>query len=294
MVVRTGPTRRGKMNAKPPCLSENEPLPTHMLKSPLRSSLLLLFVVSLGGASLPLSAQSVDAVVEQMRAQQTQQLEAVDTYIVETNHYTSYSKKVVRDGEPTYDTETQMKGSDTPGFASAGTPSTAYGLHFDQLKAEASYTGTKMVDGTTCHVLKVDNPSAVNAALGGETKSLTYYIDAEQYVPRRMVVESNAQGTQGDGAGTIIINMTQYRTTDGLTLPHRMEIQLDMAMSEQQRQQMEQLMKQMQDMPEEQRQKMEKMMGGQMQKMKQMMSGEPIIVEVQNVHVNTELPAGVF
>jgi hypothetical protein len=36
------------------------------------------------------------------------------------------------------------------------------------------------------------------------------------------------------------------------------------------------------------------MMGDQMQMMKQMMSGEPIVVEVQSVQVNTTLPDGMF
>jgi hypothetical protein len=39
---------------------------------------------------------------------------------------------------------------------------------------------------------------------------------------------------------------------------------------------------------------MEKMMGDKMEMMQQMMSGEPIVVEVQSVEVNVELPDGVF
>lgn len=265
-----------------------------MTQSRLRSSLLLLFVGILVGAVLPASGQSVEAVIDEMRARHTEQLESVDTYIVETNHYTSYNKKVVRDGTPTYDTETRMKGSDTPGFASAGTPSTVYGMDYDRLKQEASYAGTESIDGVNCHVLKVGNPSALNSDMSGDTESLTYYIDADEYVPRRMVVQSKSQRTRGGDATTITINMSGYQTTDGLTLPYHIEIQLDMQMSEEERQKMRQAMKQMQNMPEEQRQKMKQMMGGQMEQLQQMMSGDPVVVKVQSVQVNTDLPEGMF
>jgi hypothetical protein len=71
-------------------------------------------------------------------------------------------------------------------------------------------------------------------------------------------------------------------------------MQFEMNMSEQQRQKMQQLMQQMENMPEQQRKQMERMMGDQMKTMKQMMSGEPVVIEVQSVKVNTEIPSGIF
>jgi hypothetical protein len=53
-------------------------------------------------------------------------------------------------------------------------------------------------------------------------------------------------------------------------------------------------MQQMENMPEQQRKQMERMMGDQMKTMKQMMSGEPVVIEVQSVKVNTEIPSGIF
>ncbi|PSQ87255.1 MAG: hypothetical protein BRD30_08745 [Bacteroidetes bacterium QH_2_63_10] len=64
----------------------------HTLTSRLRSSLLLLFVTLLaGGLASPAPAQSVASVDDDMEARYKQQLETVDTCIVETNLYTSYS-----------------------------------------------------------------------------------------------------------------------------------------------------------------------------------------------------------
>jgi hypothetical protein len=47
-------------------------------------------------------------------------------------------------------------------------------------------------------------------------------------------------------------------------------------------------------MPEKDSERMKQMMGNQVEMMKQMLSGEPIVVEVKDVQVNTEIPPGVF
>jgi hypothetical protein len=262
----------------------------------LRSLLSFLFVGLLLTTAAPAAGQSVASIVDEMQAKYQQQLDAVDTYIVETNLYTSYNKKVMKDGAPTYQSQTQMKGADPSSYAATSTPSAAYGLQFERLKEHATYTGTETVNGVQTHVLQVDDPSKVNPDMSqGDAESMTYYIDAEQHVPTRMVMKPKGQGgNQGPQASSVTINMTNFQTTDGLTLPHRMEIQVEMNMSEQQRKQMEQAMAQMKNMPEQQRKQMEKMMGDKMEMMQQMMSGEPIVVEVQSVEVNVELPDGVF
>jgi hypothetical protein len=268
---------------------------SHTATARQRSLLLLLFVGLLLGSASPATAQSVDAVIENMRTQYEEQLETVDTYIIETNLYTSYSKKVMRDGEPSYETQTKMKGQGGSSFASSTTPSSAYGLQFDRLKEHATYAGTESIDGVRVHVLQVDDPSKVNPEMGrSDAEQMTYYIDTEQYVPVRLTMQTKEQRGQNPGASTVTIDMKNYQTTDGLTLPHRMEMQFDANLSDQQRQQMKKAMEQMENMPEEQRKRMEKMMGDQMEMMKQMMSGDPIVVEVQSVQVNTELPDGVF
>lgn len=261
----------------------------------LRSPIVFLSLVfSLSIGIPPATAQSVESIVENMRAQYEQQLETVDTYIVETNLYTSYNRKVVQDGTPTYETQTQLKGQETTPFASSTTPSAAYGFHFDRLLQHASYTGTETIDGTQCHVLQVDNPSAVDPDMGDEAASMRYYIDADRHVPARMVMQTKNAQQQGPQATSVTINLKNYQTTDGLTLPHRMEIQLDANLSEAQRQKMKQAMKQMENMPEQQREQMEKMMGSQMDMMRQLMSGDPIVIEVQRVEVNADIPEGIF
>ena len=60
-------------------------------------------------------------------------------------------------------------------FTSNTTVSSAYGLQFGRLEQHATYTGTEMIDGVQCHVLQVDDPSAVNPDMGTEAQSMTYY-----------------------------------------------------------------------------------------------------------------------
>lgn len=258
---------------------------------PLRSSVLLL---ALSFLVAPAAAQSVASVVDQMQARYEQQLESVDTYIVETNLYTSYSRKTRQNGTPTYQTQTQLKGSGTTPFASTTTPSSAYGLQFDQLKQHATYAGTETIDGARCHILQVDAPSKVDPDMGAEAERVTYYVDATRHVPVRMLMQTKPSGGDEPQASSVTINLKKYTTTDGLTLPHRMEIQFETSMSAQQRQQMQQLLDKMEQMPEQQRKQMEQMMGDQMEMMKQLVSGEPIVIEVQRVQVNTEIPDGIF
>lgn len=234
--------------------------------------------------------------VENMREVYQQQLETVDTYIVETNMYTSYARKVTRNGEPTYETSTQMQGQSQSALASTSTPSSVYGFEFDRLKQHATYGGTETIDGTRTHVLQVDSPSEVYDDVGEEAESMNYYIDAERHVPVRMVMQMASTQNPQDPmqGGSMTINLKNYETVEGLTLPHRMEMQVDANMSEEQQRQMEQLKKQMEDMPEEQRRQMEQMMGDGLEMMQNMMSGEPMVVEVKRVQVNVDLPPEAF
>jgi hypothetical protein len=257
--------------------------------------LLVLFVGCLLGAPQVAAAQSVSSVVEKMRAQYQNQIETVDTYIVETNMYTSYNRKVSQNGDASYESRTEMKGEGGSSIATGTTPSAAQSLQLDRLKEHATYGGTETINGTTCHILAVDDPSKVNPDMKKSNASeMTYYIDAERYVPARLVMNTKNEGRGGPKTSTVTINMKNYQTVDGLTLPYRMEFQFDMDMSEKQKKQMAMMIEKMENMPEEQSKRMQKMMGNQLDMMKQMLSGEPMVVEVQDVKVNTEIPDGVF
>jgi len=265
-----------------------------------------------GGWTATATAQSVEAVVNEMKARYQAQMEAVDTYIIETNQYTSYHRKTTRDGDTAYETETRWTG-DGAGMLSGSNALTSLqpGLaHMDTLAQVASYVGTETIDGRRCHVLHVDDPTALSGdpmpAMAQEQTQqgeMRLYIDAEQYVPVR--IESEVMVEQNGETQTLRprIHFSDYRTVDGLTLPWTMEMRMDnlnasisLEEREQARQSLEEMEKRMQEMPEQQRRMMEGMMKKQLDQLRSILEEGSIhfAVEVQDVKVNTDLPADVF
>ena len=158
-----------------------------------------------------------------------------------------------------------------------------------------TYAGTEPLNGVRCHVLSVDDPSKVNPDMKkGDAESMIYYIDAERYVPTRLLMNTKGKGGGGPKTSSITVNMKDYQTVDGLTLPYRMEFQFNMDMSEEEKKKMAMMIQRLENMPEEESKRMKQMMGSQVDMMKQMLSGDPIVVEVKSVKVNTEIPPGVF
>lgn len=275
---------------------------------PAFSTLLLLVLIGW----TPVAAQSVDAVVDAMKARYQQELETVDTYIIETNQYTSYHRKTSRDGEPMYETAMRWQGDGNRFFSGTGATSSLQPslAQLDTLAQVATYEGTETVDGRRCHVLRVDDLSALSSAqmpgMDDETTdqgSMRMYIDAERSVPLRMDME--VQVTQNGEPQTVRpqIRFSDYRTADGLTLPWMMEMTMENVNAsispeerEQARQSLEELEARMNELPEAQRRMMAGMMEGQMEQLRSMLEDGSIrfAVEVQNVQVNTPLPDDVF
>ncbi len=244
-------------------------------------------------------AQDVNTVVDGMRSVYQKQLEHVNTYIVETNQYKTYVKKVSKDGEATYTMKTDMKNGGTSPL-SANTPASAspYGVDFDALRKHATHEGTATVDGSTVDVLRVDEPQKVMKSrkqISGSLNRARYLIDRKRHVPVRVIVKAQQKGRgEEPRTSTITVDLKDYRDVDGLVYPHRTEITYDLGMSEEQKQQMKQAIERIKNMPEKQREKMKKMMGSNFEKLQRMMSDEPIVINVTQLKVNVDLPEGVF
>jgi outer membrane lipoprotein-sorting protein len=264
----------------------------------------------------PATAQSVESVVDRMKQRYRDQIASVDNYVVETDLYTSYHRKVMKDGTPSFETATRLKGQGggTP-FGGAQSPaSQAQFEHLDRLARHATYGGTETIGGAPAHVLHVDDPSKVDPSMSSRADRLTYYVDAEQYLPVRIQMEmppaqggamggtgsgSSGGGSNGGASGPpqrVTIDLLDYRSIEGLMIPYTMKIEtnLDETLTPQQRQQLEQLQKKLEQMPESQRKQMERMLGDQMERLQKMASGEPTTIQVRDVRVNEGLPDGVF
>jgi outer membrane lipoprotein-sorting protein len=271
----------------------------------------LLFILLLTG-TMPAMGQSVQAVVDAMKARYQQELEAVDTYIIETDQYTSYHRKTTQGSGPMYETAMRWHGEGSGFFRGAGaTPSLQPSLaQLDTLAQVATYEGTETIDGRRCHILRIDDLSALSAsqlppmAEGTDDQgSMRMYIDAERSVPLRMEMEVTM--TQDGETRTLRprVVFSDYRTTDGLMLPWMMEMTMDnlnASMSPEEREQarrsLEEMEQRLEQLPEEQRRMMEGAMKGQLDQLRSMLDEGTIrfAVEVQDVQVNTPLPDGVF
>lgn len=255
---------------------------------------LLAFLMAGIGVPRAAQAQTAASVVENMKQSFLNQFEGLDTYVVETDLYTSYNRRVEGANPPEFESRTQLKGQ-SQAIGGMGSASQSQYGQFYRLADHARHAGIETVDGRRCHILRVDDPGKLNADLQGQANQITYYIDADSYQPRRMQFEMQGQSGQSVPQ-SVTVTMQDYRTVDDLTLPWKIQIQtnLNETLSAQQRRQLQEMKEQMEQMDEEQRQMMERMMGDQMKQMEQMMSGEPMVVQVQSVTVNEPLPEGVF
>ncbi len=252
---------------------------------------LLLSISLLALTSFPAAAQSAQSIAEQMKARYQEQLDGVDNYVVETSMYTSYHRKVMEDGAPALQTEVKAEGESSLFSAMGNAPTTTSSepTNYEELAQNATYMGTEMVNGVECYVLRVEDASEMES----NAQEMTYYVDAEQYVPTRLTSVQPPQ--EGGGKPTEVeVNFEDYRTTRGVTLPWRTTMQMKMDMSEEQRQQMKKMMKQLESLPESQREMMKEQMPMSFDRMQKIMKGEPTTIVVKDVRVNTDIPDGVF
>ena len=249
---------------------------------------------------LTAQAQSVEEVIDNMKAVHAQQLDAVDDYIIETNQYTSYHQKPSDDAE-SYVTETEW----AQGAGMLENAPIQFQSHridpddLDRFADHATYGGEETIEGTRVHTLVVEDASAMleeapqqEAAMSG---SMTLYVHAENHVPVRVEYTGQMQQQGETVEVNPVIRFLDYRTIDGLTVPHRIEMTMadldDIMTAEQQemaRQNIDQMEERMDQMSEEQRAMMEE----QVEQMRQILEdgGIEFTVEVSDVTVNEGIP----
>lgn len=178
----------------------------------------------------------------------------------------------------------------------------------DRIADEARYGGTEDIGGTRAHVIAVDDFGeiarefgAVPEDEGGEfdVETATFYIGTDDYRIHRMTMAGTLTSDGRTSPVAFDTRLADYRTVDGLTLPHRtmmrmegMESQMSDAEREEARQQLDQLRAQMAQMSPEQRRMMEGMMGDQLEQLEQTLGGGgfEMEMEVTDVKVNTGRP----
>jgi outer membrane lipoprotein-sorting protein len=240
----------------------------------------------------------MDEVVARMKAQ----TEAVENYTLTTTDYVVYGRRTTEDGETSYQTVTRTtEGQPTQFFGAemiGGLGATPDPDDLDRFLEAATYAGTETVGGRTAHVLRVDDPSALSEDGPPQEqqplKQITLFIDAERDVPLRMALRVEQPTPQGPQTMNPTVTFSDYEPTDGLMVAHTTSIDMGLSpeMQQMMQQQMVQMRERMEQMPEAQRERMKQM--PQYAQMQLMSSGDPVVVEVQDVAVNTDLDDSVF
>jgi len=256
------------------------------------------------------SAQSVSDIVEQMYASYERQAAGVDNYtLVQTVmgfESTSYFEKETVDGHAVF----TMRGGSAQGanlnFGLGGDDSGMGDVYAmgPELIEHARYAGREQIDGSSVHVLAIDDLSQVALAqqstpddMEFQAKTGHIYVDADMMIPRRMEFVGDATTPNGASEVTVTIDLQDIRNVEGLLIPYHTAMRISglQAMIDPETQaQLREMEQQLAALPADQRQMMERMLGAQLEQLRQMASGGgdamSVEVTVSDVRVNSGPP----
>lgn len=236
----------------------------------------------------PVAAEDARQIFDAARKAYEQRVAAVDsvTLVQETmgvESTTRLTKMVADDGE----------------YVEMGGQLSSTYRHFDQMAKSAEVRGTEQVDGHPCWVVDVADlgGTRINAegAADFEAQDGTLYVDKEQLVVRRMLMNGVTRRRGAKTPFSMEMQLKDYREVKGWIHPFRTEITLrgggdgapsdDMAAM---RQGMAELEKHLASMPPEQRRQMEQMMKGRIPEFEQTDEGDAmkVTVIVKEIRVN--------
>ncbi|MEZ4702302.1 MAG: hypothetical protein R2834_18350 [Rhodothermales bacterium] len=175
---------------------------------------------------------------------------------------------------------------------------------FEKLSDTATLVGKEEMDGIATFVLSVDDLQplmedlSTGNALSQSAETVygkgTLYIDAKEYVLRRMSFSIEVEPQPGAGKRNMDMEMTMsdFKTVGPLYYPHRMTTVMDNPMSAEERAEMQaqrmQIEAMLDQVPEAQRASLRKMLDA--------MGGNDIttVMVTESLKVNEGIPAGVF
>lgn len=262
--------------------------------------------LALLATAAPASAQSASEIIDRMLSEYEARTAGVENYTLVQDFMgfrtTSYFVKEIIDGRPVF----KLQNVSAPGAdlddAGPGTLDEIYAIG-DDLKDNAEYLGRETVDGRETYVLEISDLEATELGqqMGQDSEfrpvSGRIFLDAQDYMPRRMIFEGELENDQGVHAVTSTMDLSDYREHAGMLFAYRtvMTIEgLGAAIDDEARAQFEQMERELANMPPEQRRMVETMMADQLEQFRAMMAGqdEAMVVEVavSEVRVNSGPP----
>lgn len=259
-------------------------------------------------APAALTAQSAQNVLDRMLAEYDRRAEGIDNYTVIQDvmgqSMSMYFEKDVSGAHPVFRTrQVVVNGMGDQSLADRSQDADEFWAMLPELAAKATSGGRETVDGHAVHVVQLNDMAETGFGKSFAPDNAdftprrsTLYVDADLWVPRRMVFEGTMtfQGREADI--TMTIDLRDIRDISGLLHPFVTAVRIDglgQAVDPEMRQQYEQMKKQLAEMPESQRQMVEQMMKGRMEQMEQVMGGDGgmnVELVVREVRVNAGPP----
>jgi hypothetical protein len=262
------------------------------------------------GALVATSAagQSVADIVEGMYEAYERQAVGIDNYTLVQSmmgfETVNYFEKEMVDGRPVFRQRNAGPGGFSFGLGDEDAGQGDIFLIGADLVEHARYAGLEQIDGSSVHVLAVDDVFALGIApptasddMNFVPRSANIFIDDEIMAPRRMEFSGDATTDDGVHEVTVRMDLLDYRDIEGLLIPHHTAIEVEglgAIIDPEMQAQFEEMEAQLASLPPEQRQMMERMMGPQMEQMREMMAGGgggmTLEVTVTEVRVNSGPP----
>ncbi len=276
----------------------------YIAKRAIRGSGLALLAALCAVASV--EGQSAAEIIDRMLDEYESRTEGIDNYTLVQDFMgfsaTSYFVKEMVDGRPVFKLQNTSAAGMNMDDSGPGTLDEIYALG-DDFKNNAIYLGRETVDGRETHVLEISDleETELGQQMGQDSEFRPIkgrlFLDAEEYMPRRMIFEGELHNDEGVHAVTSTMDLLDYREHDGMLVAHEtlMTVEgLGAAIDDDARAQFEQMERELENMPPEQRRMVESMMADQLEQFRAMMAGddEPMVIRVQvsEVRVNTGPP----
>ena len=256
------------------------------------------------GAAPPALPQSAEEVIETAVKRYEQRMSGVENYTLVHDimgmEVSNYFVKRMIDGRSVFQIS-DAYGSDDDD---------ALGQMYNQFMMvadRAALHGTESLDGKKTYVLSVEDFSGLDwgSEMGDEQmftpKKGLFYLDSDEYILRKMVMEGEMETEGGTSPVTMEALFQDYREVKGMLHPFRTTMTMTgvtAGMSEEEveeaRQSLEELKQQMESMPEAQREMMESMMKDQLERLEEMVNSGNMefTLEVKELRVNEGPPKG--
>ena len=233
-------------------------------------------------------------------------MSGVDSYLITMDMFgmvhQTYFERV--EGTSPLDYQIQVRISGQTGWTSgddemAGSAGQPTREMFERLRQSAQLRGEHTIDGRRAYALVVDDPSDVfdpadlPADEDFELQTMTLYIAADDYTVLGFDGEGSARQNGRATDITMEMRASDFRTVNGMKHPFLTTMRiggLTSGMSPQERSQLEEARRQLEQLPAQQRAMMERMMGDQLEQLQRMADGEAMEMQMRVVDLQVNVP----